>query len=122
MNLSPNAYELLQRLRRAYVEAGEDGWCRDSYWEDDGERCCLVGRAARIEGCSNFSDAVMFHAHSPMWSELKWAAAGLGYQLVHTNDELGFVATCALLDQMLAKCQPVEGGVSENLREAYVAG
>lgn len=120
MNLSPNAHQLLQRLRRAYVEAGEDGWCRETYWlDEEGTRCCVVGRAARLEGICEWRRANEFHAESPLLDELERAAYRLvGHGLVHANDGLGFAATCGLLDRMLAECEPVDAGVERALEEA----
>lgn len=113
MNLSPTAYEALQRLRRAYVEAGPDGRVEHYYFVED--RACLIGRLAVLSGCERSNVAALrFHLRSGLVKELSAACWGLSRMCLSTvNDQLGFGGTVAMLDLMLVECAPLEAGVLE---------
>ena len=116
MNLSLTAYSALQRLRRAYVEAGEDGYCKETYF--DGSRRCLLGRAAELTGIPMdlTSTCAMFQFHLRDPNVLEWnkaSCAVAGDTLPNLNDICGFAGTVAVLDRMLAECAPVDAPVLE---------
>ena len=103
--LSPEAYEVLQKARAAYIKAGPEGMCRGRYYDPDGSRCFLgrVLEALDIHPLSAYK--------SPVFNEILIAGhhrttrGGLS-NISAVNDNQGFDEMVALADRMLVECAP----------------
>lgn len=106
---TPECYQVVQTMRRLYVEAGPEGrygnehWTVDQTnhpgWSDDGLRMCLLVRYQTMTG------RVLGPAYS---IEIRRAlyAVGCKLGLVSLNDHEGYDATVAVLDRLLTECRP----------------
>jgi hypothetical protein len=110
MNLSPQAYEAVQMMRRAYVEAGAAGRYGAEHWPEagydsheaqrgtDGSRHCVMSRYTQAAGHSIYQHMI----------EIRGALRAIGQPrgLVYLNDHVGYEATVEVLDQLITDCTP----------------
>ena len=110
--MNPLAYEIIQRTRQAYIEAGPDGMCRGVpiTLVAGRERRCAVGRMGPIFRDVITRERLSVTAETLLRREVTAAPQrAFGENWAWTNDEYGFDATVALFDAVLAHYAPAPG-------------